>query len=220
MLASVDDLRNHMGGVTFSTAERLSAKDVISGVQQELERYINRPVEPVLKQERIQADTDGTLQFSYTPVQRLLSVTDQYGYVVPVHMNNGSNSGTPVVAALTDADMYDAGTNRREDSIGDSFYGDTVIGYGVFGANMFVYPGLYPGFWYAVRYVAGLIGYANDDIKLAILRVAEREMRSKHDDTKNVQGGAMSDKDSAPPVIGWQDAELAKFDRLRRRVIA
>ncbi len=72
-----------------------------------------------------------------------------------------------------------------------------------------------------ITYVGGLIGPEEEDVRVAILRAAAREMTPRHDDTLSVrelttQVPAQSDRRQP----GWTDDELKQFDRLRRRTVA
>jgi hypothetical protein len=73
-----------------------------------------------------------------------------------------------------------------------------------------------------VTYVGGLDPDSDDlqDVKTAILRVAAREATTRHDDVieiNNLEARDVEDQDKQP--LGFQPAELKKFDRLRRRTV-
>lgn len=85
--------------------------------------------------------------------------------------------------------------------------------------------------WITVTYTYGLdatiAGDVNNDyadVRLAIMRVASREMTNRHDDTLSVKG--LNTENVGEPtgpqngVQGWTMDELRMHDRLRRRVIA
>lgn len=82
--------------------------------------------------------------------------------------------------------------------------------------------GLYVG-WageWSVTYRAGIDGASKPDIRLAILRVAAREMQNRHDDTLSVKDLRTDDEKQNPRYPeGWQEAELMRLSRYRRRVI-
>jgi hypothetical protein len=72
-----------------------------------------------------------------------------------------------------------------------------------------------------VTYVGGIEGKDEADVRLAILRIAAREVDARHDDTLSVSDLETSrPKPDPTPTLGWTDDELKKFDRLRRRTIA
>lgn len=75
-----------------------------------------------------------------------------------------------------------------------------------------------------VTYVGGYDGFAPEfaDVRLAILRVAAREMEQRHDDTRSVKDLSTRNEGEMQlrQTVGWQPAELARFDRLRQRVVA
>ena len=69
-----------------------------------------------------------------------------------------------------------------------------------------------------VTYIGGIDGQAGDAIRLAVLRAASREMTIRHDDTltvKDLDARDVAVTDRRDP--GFTDAELKKFDRIRRR---
>lgn len=69
-----------------------------------------------------------------------------------------------------------------------------------------------------VAYRGGIDGSSIPAIRLGILRVAAREMTSRHDDTYTVKD--LSADEPPRPVIGWQPEELAILSRYRRRTVA
>lgn len=73
----------------------------------------------------------------------------------------------------------------------------------------------------SVTYVGGIDGDDEDDVRLAILRAASREMSVRHDDTLSVEDlTSRKPKASDDRELGFTEKELAKFDRLRRRTVA
>jgi hypothetical protein len=95
-------------------------------------------------------------------------------------------------------------------------------------------PGLYPngnmlgGHYVAspfggpvvVTYVGGIDGEDEDDVRLAILRVAAREMATNHDDVlTNAELSTTTPPKRDTRALGWTKDELAEFDRLRRRTV-
>jgi hypothetical protein len=222
-LVLVDELKDYMSGVTFTAAQLRTAQSVIDGVQRQLERYCNRVLEPVLIQERVQADGQGRLKFSKTPVIKLISIIDQFGSLIPIAEDE--NGAQPTVPPLdpTEYENYSSlGVTRQVDNVGSTFYGSSVIGYGGFG-DYFYGPLLVPEMWYVLKYIAAPGDLDLDDVRLSILRVSAREMTRHHDDTMSTKDGIISD-DSNPEIVGIQGFgftpdELTQFDRLRRRVI-
>ena len=79
-------------------------------------------------------------------------------------------------------------------------------------------------FTQTIAYTAGFDGRLPDfsDARLAILRVAAREVEQRHDDTRSVKDLKTRNEGEMQlrQKIGWQPDELARFDRLRRRVVA
>lgn len=70
-----------------------------------------------------------------------------------------------------------------------------------------------------VTYTAGLDGKSKPDIRLAILRVAAREMQNRHDDTLSVSDLTTSHPGDEPLQVGWTEGELNMLRRYKRRVV-
>lgn len=84
------------------------------------------------------------------------------------------------------------------------------------------YPGVVGvrGGGVVITYVGGLVGQDEEDVRLAILRAAAREMTPRHDDTLSVRElGTQVPAPTDRREPGWTDAELKQFDRLRRRTV-
>lgn len=71
------------------------------------------------------------------------------------------------------------------------------------------------GSGYLVTYTPGLPPGPLDQARVAIMRVASREMQNKHDDTRSTSGVDGRQPDPLPE--GWQPAELKRFSRWKRR---
>lgn len=71
-----------------------------------------------------------------------------------------------------------------------------------------------------VDYTGGVNADLDPGVKLAIMRVAGREFMYQHGEAMVVENGdARRPPDPATQARGWTEEELAKFDRLRRRVV-
>lgn len=71
-----------------------------------------------------------------------------------------------------------------------------------------------------VDYMGGHNADLDPGMKLAIMRVAAREFEHQHGDTMALVNTETRPKaDPVPQPKGWTEEELAKFDRLRRRVV-
>jgi hypothetical protein len=92
--------------------------------------------------------------------------------------------------------------------VGNQIVADGGVGYGGWGPVQ-------------VKYVAGLNPDDLADVRRAILQVAAREATDRHDDTLSVRDtDSRRERRADPMPLGWQPAELARFDRLRRRTVA
>lgn len=172
-IVTVQELQDYMSGIGLAVDQQLALQDVLDGVQRELERYCQRPLERMERTEAVFPDDAGRLWPKATPI---VSVSAPVG-LVP----NGAN--------------YLSG-----------YYPTNVLD---------------PAGPVVLTYVGGLVGVEEDDVRLAILRVAAREATDRHDDVRTVtdlEGRQARRTDTRE--VGWTDDELKKFDRLRRRTVA
>lgn len=215
-LLNTNDLIDYMGDVAFTQQQLDKSQVILDGVQRQVERYCNRMLEPTLIQERLRAEADGSLYFTYTPVLQLVSIVDQFN--TPVLW--GMEFGAGTVAALTDADMQAAGVTRSLDTASGTD-NTSFVKAGALNAD----PGMLrftPFSWYTVKYLT-CVQDNLDDVKLEILRVSAREMVRMHDDTLSLKDGIFRDETN-PEIsgitgFGFTVDELTQFDRLRRRVV-
>lgn len=206
-IATPDDLRNHMSGIKMSEPQYAAATDIILGVQEELELYLNRPLEVTAMREAVVADENGFVRLSVSPVREIRRIT--------------------TVSGTGDTSSYPMGTIPADTPL-PPFDGPT---YDVVPKNLgrdLIFPGGVQLGSYSSYYIIDYVGGGSDFIarhlralKLAILRVAAREWQIKHRDTVSVANGNVGEPtDPVPPSnLGWMEEELANFDRLRRRTV-
>ena len=204
-IVAVDELREHMGNPQWSDSQRANAAQVLLGVQDDLEDYLNRPLSPVQVREVVQCDEGGYVNARYAPVIKVISTEAvQQGFAA-------LTSTQITVKQIVADDMAD----RIADFAPPT---GTVIG------NPLIVPGGWyvgdPGNWYLVEYIACYIGPL-EKFKLAIKIVAARIFAPNNSDTINFRedrGETAENSDDRP--IMWTEEELQQFDRARRRVIA
>ena len=196
-LVTVDELIEYMSDIRLTQNQRVAAQYVIDGVQQELENYLNRPVEPVLVREVGYADRDGIVNVSVTPVHEVRSVE---------RMDVTPTTYEPVIEPI-DPDEFD----RVVDYLPSTANAMTAVPGGIYTGST--------GVWFSVVYVGGYKGYVDAALKLAIMRVAARERTNNHDDALSIKTDFAQEPNVPPIQIGWTQDELKKWDRLRRRVI-
>lgn len=207
MLVSVPELQKYMSGLNLTQDQQMNAAAVLSGVQQELETYLNRPVELVQIREVLMSDESGYINVSVSPIHKVLRAD----ILDPV---------APLLAPMFPT--YTVDPQVRDALIGDD--GRMLDHfYPAVGDPMIVPGGIYIGngmTYYAVEYIGGYNGYVDDALKLAIMRVTAREVTRSSDDTLSLrEGNAEQAADPDPRQTGWTDSELRAFDRLRRRVV-
>ena len=139
------------------------------------------------------------------------------------YLNRRLEPGTFTETLTPDVDGFIYPSNRPVTGVtsildpwGNELYqGDFVANTGIWGGG---YGSV------TITYTGGLTPDADalEDVRLAIMRVASREMTTKHDDTLSVKD--LSARDDGEPTnrmpLGWTEDELAEFDRLRKRVMA
>lgn len=219
-IVTSDELADYLNGVTWSLSQTNHiANVVLPGIQQELENYLNRPIEPMHVREARQPDCDGRIWPTVTPVIKMISI--DYSPV-------GGSVQTPnpplyVPAALSP----DPGVAREWDPAitptqapnwlvqqqGSSFI--TIPGFTWDPSMSVTMPG-----YVLIEYIGGYNGYIDTALKLDILRVAAREVERVYDNAVTLTDGAAQQKVSSDPrTKGWTPDELAQWDRLRRRVV-
>ncbi len=198
----MQELQQYLNGVSLSVADHASAEMILASTQHALELYLNKPLEPVQVRELARSRGDGRIYLRVSPVHRILSVTSAY---------NGYNYSlaTPFIPPVFERD-------------------DTVLQYVDYVPDL---AGTYPisagGFYsdipdntFVVDYVGGYNGYNDMALKMAILRVAAREVSAQHDGRPQFRRGTSEVVTTSTPVeIGWQPEELQSLQRLRRIVV-
>lgn len=191
MIVSAPDLIDYMSGINLSAPQETAAAFVLAGIQADLERYLNRPLEPRVVTEKVSVD-----ELTYalaTSVSPILSIPSTSPYVL----------------------------------IGDRIYANSLYASG----TLWTLSHWDQAQFMTVTYTAGFDARPTSDlnnefadVRLAIMRVAAREMTNRHDDTVSVKG--LETENVGEPtgpqngVQGWTMDELRMHDRLRKRVIA
>jgi hypothetical protein len=202
MLVSVDELRSYMGGLEPPDGMYNELALIISGLQQELENYLNRPVEPIQIRENVISDSKGCLYLGVTPVHKIIS----YG-VNTVYAPEGIVGGLP--------------SPMERDPILDPEA--RVVDKTNVNPNLLIpggMRGLWPNTGYLVEYIGGYNGYATEAVKLALKRVAAREYSTNHVDTQGLRIGLFEQTEVGDQrYLGWAGEELKRLQRLRRRIV-
>jgi hypothetical protein len=208
-LVTIDELTTYMGGLKLTENQRgITESVILPGVQQDLENYLNRPVEPILIREGLRPNDNGYVFFRTTPVHKIISIVTSSG--------QDTEYAAPTVPELSNPGEY-----RTYDEWGDPELYKYHVGVMPGGFSLGYYPsfGGYSMPYYRVEYVAGYNGYVNEALKLDITRVTAREVEAQFDDTLSLRGGGTeAAQDSDNRVKGWTQDELEKWDRLRKRV--
>jgi len=202
-IVSAEELRVHLGSPTWNSAKAANAQGILNGLQSELEEYLNRPLTQVHTREVAMTDAGGYLNLKYTPVTRVLNITQV-----------DENFDPALIASVTvPALQSDTGVERTYDGtlnpVGDPLIVPGGLYYGI------------PNSFYVIEYVAGYVGDLSG-VRSDMLRIASREFVMNNDDTINFRqdNAAEAKQSDNNPVKGWTPDELRKHDRKRRRVIA
>lgn len=178
---------------------------ILAGTQEQLEIYLNRPIEYVQIREVVRSNSRGFLYLSVTPVRKIIScgVTTAY----PTDLSE--NFIPPVM--------------ERDNLLDEEArLVDKTLEFGN-GQPLVVPGGLQIGGGcsnYLVEYIGGYKGYADSAMKLGIMRVAAREYGVNNVSTAGMEVGQIDQtKDGDRRNVGWTTDELVKFQRHRRRII-
>jgi hypothetical protein len=194
-IVTVGELRSYMSGVSLTAGQVASAQLVLDGVQEELELYLGRPIQPVQVRESRRSDIMGDIALSVTPVIRVLSIR-------PIT----STEVTEYTTTPIDLSDVDDEASRNVDMAPEQSF---IVPGGINVGYQFA--------WYTIEYVGGYNGWVDNAMKMAVLEVASRTMTVNHDDTLSIVDGLASPPQAAPTQKGWTDDELKRFDRQRRR---
>lgn len=203
MLVQVNELKAYMGGWNDYNDGAIS--DVLLGVQQELETWLNRPLEYIQIREIVQSDRQGFLYLSVTPVRKVISC-----------------------GVTTASDLIDVPDNLVEPyvMVRDALLDEDARIVDRTTAYTTSFRPAAGGLWvnapftsYLVEYIGGYNYYTDEALKLAIKRVAAREVRRYYvDDASMNLGGLDNTEQGDTRLVGWTKEELTRLERYRRRV--
>ena len=200
MLVSVGEYRQKLNGIVLTEGQRKDVELLLSGLQQELELWLNRPVEPILVSEYVRPEYGGSCRLSVTPVLEVISWSQSKAPGI-----NPEWAPEP----FTRPAGYDEEI-RKIQLMGGGPYGYTIVPGGISGVGG-------PGY---VTYLGGL---PKDHpqisaIKRKILEIAARSSVFEKSDAIGLSDGNPRTADEMAQASGWTEPELRQFERLRRRV--
>lgn len=212
-LVSLQELLDHMGNPPLTDRQRAHTEMIIlPGVQTELQDYLNRPVEKVRVREVLTPDETGYVYFSVTPVWHIESITDFNGNTVTVD----PEAVRPTLPALPPSEDPDLQTL----DLSSNLYNPRSFRYYVGYTNPYLTYVTRVDPQFVFLYYGGVEGFKIPGLKLAVLDVAARSVTRQWDNTVGLRDGAIeSANDSDPRKKHWEQDELEKWDRLRRRVM-
>lgn len=209
-------LSDYLNGVAWTPRQAMHVEYVVlPGVQRELETYLNRPVEAMHVREARIPDCEGRVWPTVTPVWQVLAIDYTPAGGSPI-VPTGYAPPVPLAPIVQTARQWDpAGTQMQAPNWAIQQ-----------GQPYIVIPGYWDpsislsGQYVLVEYIGGYNGYVDEALKLAILRVAAREVERLYDNAVSLRDGSgVAVSPSDPRNKGWTAEELAQFDRLRRRVV-
>lgn len=208
-IVSVEELRAWMNQPNFNEEQEFAASMALAGTQDDLEEYLNRPVEPVQMRELLVADAQGYVTPSITPILKVLSVTaaTDVGFDL-------SGWATPYMPPVMERDpLIDPTNGRMQDNLLPVVGDPIILASGIFAG--------FPFSQFAVEYIGGYNGFHINGMKKAIMIVASRSMAPNHDKSFSLRkGDPEKSPETDPRVQGWTEDELKQWERQRRRVMA
>lgn len=202
MLVTVAELRQKLNGMNFTEGQKRQAEDDLAGLQETLEVWLNRPVEPVVVTEHITTDATGFARLSVTPVIEIHEIR---------HVD-GTTLDKPTWADPLSRKAEFIPLERRieQGHLVMRSYSAAPGGIRVAGA----------GTSFSILYVGGLsedtIGVRS--IKRKILEIAARSWSLSNSNAVGLRDGQPVPADAYQGPPEWTMEELIAFDRHRRRV--
>lgn len=206
MLVAIEDLQDYMD-IKFSNRQRRAAEHVLSGLQSEMETYLNRPIEIGTYTETHVLETShdiiraGTFVFYDTTLDTTGVPMSVITPPITVYLRN-----SPVVSCASVT--VTASAASASPLLIDPDVDYVVRRYGI---------DLYRGFIndsVTVTYTAGLDGENISFFKLLILRAATREMQNMHDDVVGIKD--LNTRNVAPLTTGFTPEELKSMKKYKR----
>lgn len=199
-LVSVDELVDHMSGITLTETQREAAARILRGSIRGLERRLNRKFRPTATTETVVGDVTGWAPLQNSPVISIDTIDGQPLAAVPTY-------ATDVWAVSSLTGLYQGSYSLYDHTPNGVFVGQ-------FTRRTVGYTG---GFGLDLDELA--------DVRLAIMEKCAGVMTNRHDDTMSVKELQTRD-DSTNARIGrklesveWSEEDLIPFLTLKRRVV-
>ena len=188
-VVSVPEMTNYLSGLNVTDIQEQSLSAIINGVQSELERHLNRPVQRQRVMEEADPDYSGNVFLGVTPI------VEVYG-IYPVGADGGPDLAHPIGNSTTPLGSF----FRKNSSylrLGALTGGPVYVDYlgGINGDQN-------PGLKIAIMRVA-----------------AREYMHQHGDSMSLSNTESRPESDPTPTPKGWTVDELRGFDRYRRRVV-
>lgn len=188
-VVTVPELKNYLSGLNITDIQEQSLEAIIGGVQSELERHLNRPVQRQRVMEEADADHAGNVYLGVTPI------VEVYG-IYPVGMDGGPDLVHPIGnSANPMGSIFRRNSNylKLGGVVGGAVYVDYLGG---------INGDQNPGLKLAIMRVA-----------------AREYMHNHGDSMSLSNTESRPESDPTPTPKGWTADELRQFDRLRRRTV-
>lgn len=205
MLVPVSDFLDYIQDPKF---DQVLAKRILAGTQQGLERYMNRPAEPMLVREAVNPDAQGYVYARVTPVWRLISI-EYNGTLTDIGMTAvadlPTDTGIPQQFDTAVVGMAPLPSRVYVGNASPTYVPDLLLG---------------PPPLTVMTYIGGYFGPQTDDMKLDIIRVSAREVAHNFSEFTGLHDSTYQQADQADNrPKGWSDDELKRYDRARRRTV-
>lgn len=216
-IVTLTEFRNYLGGANWSPTQEANVIQTLKGTQQDLEDYLNRPLELIQVREQGQLDWDGVLYLSVTPVRKIIKL-ESTSSMPPMTIPGDPYTVTP---AVMERDELITASDPRlvHDRLYPTVGAPQLVPGGVLVGSL-AYGGTVYTDWWACEYIGGYNGLVDQGLKLAIMQVAARTVARNHDVVINLRGGDATQatmSDDRPK--GWSVDEKKQWDRLKRRVV-
>lgn len=122
LIVGVDELRNHMNGITLDGDQQKAAENILRGLQMQVERFLRRPI-TIREFTRIaRADAETGLFWTHTPLRSITSITYGSTAVDPAYYNVSLAGGLCMYGYAWGDDLtvvYVAGLDGTSDDMAD-----------------------------------------------------------------------------------------------------
>jgi hypothetical protein len=212
MIVSLSEIRNYMD-ISLTQRQEDAATLILAGLQNELEAFLRRPIEPTQFVEQYRLDSMHT----GVPMGTFLTASDNVyndSFTTSSPRQNPTQYADPPPAIyFKNTPIVEIQEVRAKPLFGDERVLQNELDYVQRPYGIDYYYG-YADDLITMTYTAGLDGANIPVLKLLILRAASREMQNMHDDVVGVKD--LNTRNTGPLITGFLDSELSSVRKYRR----